>query len=204
MSPETSPLRYSVPRTRRIYSAQFKAELIAACLQPGASIAATAREHGMNANVLHRWLKEHRLGQHQITCDTAPAVACDIAARLDNEAAPSTADAQSVEPPAHRPHAGAVPAFIAMALGSPVMELPAICNALCVTSSVVSAIGALSSRTDCPARAKSNPLSFDPATHDRSWGRYGKNLRASGHHCVEKRSWTIRRRGKCRSWGAGE
>ncbi|WP_448678427.1 transposase [Delftia acidovorans] len=33
-----------------------------ACLQPGASIAATAREHGMNANVLHRWLKEHRLG----------------------------------------------------------------------------------------------------------------------------------------------
>ncbi|MEG1679480.1 MAG: transposase [Stenotrophomonas sp.] len=122
MSQKTSPLRYSVPRTRRIYSAQFKAELIAACLQPGASIAATAREHGMNANVLHRWLKEHRLGQHQITCDTAPAVACDIAARLDNEAAPSTANAQSVEPPAHRPHAGAVPAFIAMALGSPVME----------------------------------------------------------------------------------
>lgn len=113
---------YLVPRTRRTYTPQFKAELIAVCLQPGASIAATAREHGMNANVLHRWLKEHRLGQHQITCDTAPAVACDIAVRLDNEAAASTDNAQSVEPPAHRPHAGAVPAFIAMALGSPVME----------------------------------------------------------------------------------
>ena len=25
----------------------------------------------MNAYVLHRWLKEHRLGQHQIACDTA-------------------------------------------------------------------------------------------------------------------------------------
>ncbi|WP_087747901.1 transposase [Acidovorax sp. T1] len=52
--------RYSVPRTRRTYTPQFKAELIAACKQPGASIAATAREHGMNANVLHRWLKERK------------------------------------------------------------------------------------------------------------------------------------------------
>ena len=55
--------RYSVPRTRP-YAPQFKSELIAACLQPGASIAATAREHGMNANVLHRRLREHRLGLH--------------------------------------------------------------------------------------------------------------------------------------------
>jgi len=56
--------RYSVPRTCRTYAPQFKVELIAACLQPSASIAATAREHGMNANVLHRWLKEQRLGRH--------------------------------------------------------------------------------------------------------------------------------------------
>lgn len=84
MSQETSPSRYAVPRSRRIYSAQFKAELIAACLQPGTSIAATAREHGMNANVLHRWLKEHRLGRHQIDCDMAAPVACDIAAHCDD------------------------------------------------------------------------------------------------------------------------
>ena len=71
--------RYSVPRTRRVYSAQFKADLIAACLQPGASIAATAREHGMNANVLHRWLREHRLGLHQTNCYAAHAAACDTA-----------------------------------------------------------------------------------------------------------------------------
>jgi transposase-like protein len=60
MSQEIPDSRSCAPRTRRVYSAQFKAELIAACQQPGASIAATAREHGMNANVLHRWLKEHR------------------------------------------------------------------------------------------------------------------------------------------------
>ena len=114
--------RYSVPRTRRTYAPQFKAELIAACQQPGASIAATAREHGMNANVLHRWLKEHRLGQHQIACDTASAVACDIAAHCDDAAAVPVTNAQPVSAPAVRPHASAVPAFLAMTLGSQVME----------------------------------------------------------------------------------
>ena len=52
--------RYSVPRTRRTYSPQFKADLLTACTQPGASIAAVALQHGINANVLHRWLKDHR------------------------------------------------------------------------------------------------------------------------------------------------
>ena len=45
-------------RTKRTYSADTKAELLAACRAPGASIAAVASAHGMNANVLHRWLKE--------------------------------------------------------------------------------------------------------------------------------------------------
>ena len=122
MSQKTSPSCYSVPGTRRVYIAQFKAELIATCLQPRASIAATARKHGMNANVLHRWLKEHRLGQHQIACDTVPAVPCDIAAHCDDAAAVPVTNAQPISSPAHQSHATAVPAFIAMALGSPVLK----------------------------------------------------------------------------------
>ena len=60
---ETS--RYAVRRTHRTYTRQFKAELVAACQVPGASIAAVAGAHAMNANVLHRWLKEHaRSGCH--------------------------------------------------------------------------------------------------------------------------------------------
>jgi transposase len=55
---ETS--RYSTRRTHRTYTPEFKAELVAACQQPGVSIAALAGQHGMNANVLHRWLKEHQ------------------------------------------------------------------------------------------------------------------------------------------------
>ena len=49
--------RYAQRRTHRTYTPQFKAELVAACQQPGASIAALALQHGMNTNVLHRWLK---------------------------------------------------------------------------------------------------------------------------------------------------
>ena len=51
---------YSSRRTHRTYTPEFKGELVAACQRPGVSIAALAGQHGMNANVLHRWLKEHR------------------------------------------------------------------------------------------------------------------------------------------------
>ena len=58
---------YTTRRTHRTYTAEFKAQLVAACQQPGASIAALAGQHGMNANVLHRWLKEHAHdGRHQL------------------------------------------------------------------------------------------------------------------------------------------
>lgn len=70
MPEEISNPLYAAPRTRRTYTAQFKLQLVTACLQPGSSIAALAREHGMNANVLHRWLKEHRAGMHQCAIES--------------------------------------------------------------------------------------------------------------------------------------
>lgn len=42
-------------RRRRHYSATLKTEILAACLQPGASVAGVALAHGINANVVHRW-----------------------------------------------------------------------------------------------------------------------------------------------------
>lgn len=70
------PSRYAARRTHRTYTAQFKAELVAACKQPGASIAALALQHGMNANVLHRWLKEHHgSGRHQLAAHSPAAAA---------------------------------------------------------------------------------------------------------------------------------
>jgi transposase len=61
-------LRDSIRRTHRTYTPEFKFELVAACQQPGVCIAALAGQHQMNANVLHRWLKEHEhSGRHALT-----------------------------------------------------------------------------------------------------------------------------------------
>ncbi len=67
--------KYSAPRaTHRTYTPEFKAQLVAACQRPGASIAALAGQQGMNANVLHRWLKEHQhSGRHQLTASSMRA-----------------------------------------------------------------------------------------------------------------------------------
>jgi len=43
-------------RRRRSHSAQFKAEVIQACAEPGVSVAAVALAHGLNANLVRRWL----------------------------------------------------------------------------------------------------------------------------------------------------
>ena len=57
-------------RQKRTYSAQFKAEMVAHCLQGEVSLASLAVEHGMNPNVLHRWVAEHkRYGHHCLSDD---------------------------------------------------------------------------------------------------------------------------------------
>lgn len=43
-------------RRRRTHSAEFKARVVAACRQPGVSIAAVAMAHGVNANLARRWV----------------------------------------------------------------------------------------------------------------------------------------------------
>lgn len=42
------------------YDEDAKRELIEACLQPGASVAKLAREHGVNANLVHTWISLYR------------------------------------------------------------------------------------------------------------------------------------------------
>jgi len=43
----------SIPRRR--HSAEFKAEVLAACEQPGASVSAVALAHGLNTNLVRKW-----------------------------------------------------------------------------------------------------------------------------------------------------
>ncbi|MHB1122608.1 MAG: transposase [Ramlibacter sp.] len=46
----------SQPLSRRTHDAKFKASVIAACREPGASVAAVAQAHGLNANLVRKWL----------------------------------------------------------------------------------------------------------------------------------------------------
>jgi transposase len=41
---------------RRVHSAEFKAQVLAECRQPGASVASVAIAHGLNPNVVRKWL----------------------------------------------------------------------------------------------------------------------------------------------------
>ena len=45
-------------RRRRRYSAEFKSDAVAACQQPGISMASVALSRGLNANLLRRWVVE--------------------------------------------------------------------------------------------------------------------------------------------------
>jgi transposase len=44
-------------RRRRIHSDDFKADAVASCMRPGVSMASVAMSHGINANLLRRWVQ---------------------------------------------------------------------------------------------------------------------------------------------------
>jgi transposase len=49
-------------RKRRRYSPHLKAQILAECDVPGASVAKVAMAHGINANIVHGWRKLARQG----------------------------------------------------------------------------------------------------------------------------------------------
>ena len=52
-------LTHSTTRQRRYHSPEFKASVVALC-QPGVSTSGVALAHGVNANLLRRWVKQFR------------------------------------------------------------------------------------------------------------------------------------------------
>jgi transposase len=53
-------------KTRRSYSDEFKAQVMAECEEPGASVAKVAMSHGINDNVVHRWRQLAREGRRPV------------------------------------------------------------------------------------------------------------------------------------------
>lgn len=83
-------------RSRRTYSTAFKAELVEQCCQLGVSSAAVAVSHGMNPNVLRRWIKE------RACTDEAPRQARKV--RASQSSAPAFVALPMNAMAAHPPH----------------------------------------------------------------------------------------------------
>ena len=51
-------------------SPEFKREIVLECLVPGASVAAVALAHGVNANLVRKWIQKHRAGEERSAPET--------------------------------------------------------------------------------------------------------------------------------------
>jgi transposase len=89
---DTKVAKAAARRTRRTHAAEFKAQVIDACLQPGVSVAGVALANGLNANYLRRWVKEHR--EQTQGCPVKEGEA------LSRQAKPTTLVPVTIEPPA--------------------------------------------------------------------------------------------------------
>ena len=55
---------------RRIYSASHKRVIVEQCLQPGVSVAGIALAHGINANLVRKWIVKHRRAAAAAKCSS--------------------------------------------------------------------------------------------------------------------------------------
>jgi len=93
--------------TRRRHSDALKSDLVDRSLQPGASVAALAQEHGVNANLLFKWRRLHlrALGAGALP-NAAPTLlpvtvqpdsAAPTTARVGTQAAPARVATGTIE-----------------------------------------------------------------------------------------------------------
>jgi transposase len=59
-------------RRRRRHSEEFKAQVVMASRQPGVSMAAVAMAHGINANLLRRWVCQRAGLPQEVVTEKAP------------------------------------------------------------------------------------------------------------------------------------
>jgi transposase len=68
---------YSRNNPRRRHGAELKAAVLAACNEPGASVAAVAQAHGLNANLVHQWRRGRGMSATAVAhapASAAPAI----------------------------------------------------------------------------------------------------------------------------------
>jgi transposase len=66
---------------RRVHDTEFKARVLTECRRPGASVAAVALAHGLNANLLRKWLQGRGLKRCGLAVPAVAAPAAKASAR---------------------------------------------------------------------------------------------------------------------------
>ena len=117
---------YSRQASRRRHPAELKDKVLAACEEPGASVAAVAQAHGLNANLVHKWRRCQDAMRLSSTASVTPAKVADLSlrppARAAAPAAPSVAAGVTVtaqRPAATRTLTDASSAFVPLQLEMP-------------------------------------------------------------------------------------
>jgi transposase len=80
---------------RSVYDEAAKAELVAACGKPGVSVSRLARECGVNANQLSRWVREHSQRRQRAVAVSASPGEAFVAVPLEAAVPMPTASSDS-------------------------------------------------------------------------------------------------------------
>ena len=84
-----APFRVRVNRTgRRTYSREYKREIVEECGAPGVSVAAIALSHGINANIVRKWIEQAGAGRFEATQAMVPVVLAPSAPMVSAERPP--------------------------------------------------------------------------------------------------------------------
>ena len=62
----------TLKKPRRTFTAEFKHQLIQQCQQPDTSVAKVAMQHQINANLLHKWIRQSRSMVPSLTPPSIP------------------------------------------------------------------------------------------------------------------------------------
>ena len=76
----------SLAKKRRTYSAEFKQQIVQACKAPDVSIASVALQHGLNTNLVSKWIRliDAKPGSDRTPLPNKPAfIALSCSAALD-------------------------------------------------------------------------------------------------------------------------
>ena len=126
------------------YDPQVKQELVRRCLQPGVSVARVAIQHGVNANLLRKWITQwqsrNSVAVQQALSDVAPqnaspflALQVHTGAPNSRPTVPTTKSAASNKPPSQPMHLRVqLPNGVTVDLGATEMQdLLAVMQTLC-------------------------------------------------------------------------